>query len=1179
MYWSVFFLPVSSRKQKFLERNGFFVTLTGEFLMPTLSCRSRRSSLSRMLNGAASTMVLACLVSPSAFAQTVIPDGDNTTRTSAADDEIFVVNAGSTSEVNGAPVVIFDNNDVVLNNAGTLRTLGVTNTVQVNAATIGGVVNNALAGILEADSRVIDIQGDGFTLNNEGIIRGTGDQRNGTVYVNRTGNDFELNNIGPASVIDAGVGNNGAGISIEVGGGGAPITGLITNEGLIQGRGQVAAPANTAGDGIRFFGPGLAPTYNFAGDIVNSGTIASESAVGPVAGIRFSDIIQFTGTLTNEATGVISGVNNGLYFGDAVHTGGTVNNLAGGVISSGSRALNIDGTGLVVNNAGSVLGTGNQRNGTVYADSTAQGFTLNNLAGGLIDAGAGLEGAGFSVELSSAGNDFTIDNAGTIQGRGNAGAGLATAGDGLRFERTRVGGVLDGTTSGLFTGDIVNSGTIDSEAANGTAAGIRFVNGASFNGTIDNSGTISGVQNGLYFGNATPAGGGDFTGAVVNNLAGGVISSGSRALNIDGTGLVVNNAGSILGTGDQRNGTVYSDATAEGFVLNNLAGGVIDAGAGNNGSGVSLQSGNVDGETVSFTVNNAGAIRGRGTDLVPAGIRVFNGAANVTVDGDITNSGDISSETGAAILIENVNFTGSIINSGTLTGAVAFDASTALGGVDFTQTGGALNGDFIGSSFADSLTVTGDDINGSILGGVTTTIAAGGSAAILGQQTLEGDLIANGDLNFVLGADSLTVVGNTTFGANSNVNIVTPDDITLLPLGSPISVIAESGSFTDNGVSVNVLDDDFLVDFSTQIGSVSVVANAADLSGVSTDANISLFAGAASTAFSNNTLDVTVANALNDVADAAEFEVAASSLLPSLNEGVTREIFETQSAANSLLDRRLQGENVGAWGQIHYRTADRDAASVSVEGYEADAFSIAIGADKRLTDTLTAGVAFNYADIDIDETGAIGEEIDIKSYQVSGYAGLNDGAFFANGQVGYSFNDVETVRGSVVGPVSGAFDVNGFNAQGTVGYALSGGQVTLTPQASIHYANLSQDSFSETGGLNLSVDAEDVSFLDLKAGFEVSTSIDNAGWSLRPVARAAYVYDAIGDARVLNASFAGGASPLVLTSGDPAQSRVEYGAGLEASSDNGWTFSLEYDGETASDYQSHGGFVRARFNF
>jgi len=434
-----------------------------------------------------------------AFAQTLTSQNDGETITLAMPISVA-----------DNPVAVVANNDVTVENNTTISSTGVTQTVQVNGDTTGAIINNSAGNIIQADSRAINIDGDDATINNSGIIRGTGNQRNGTIYGNRTSNGLVINNAA-TGVIDAGAGNEGAAIAIEVGGGGAPITGSITNAGLLQGRGQAAASGGTAGDGLRFFGPGLAPIYQYNGDVTNSGTITSESAVGTTAGVRFANRINFGGTLTNEATGTISGVNNGLYFGEADHTGGVVNNA--GTISSDSRALNIDGTGLVVNNSGSILGTDNQRNGTVYADSTAQDFTLNNTATGVIDAGMGNEGAGFSAELSAAGNNFDINNDGTIQGRGQASAGAPGAGDGLRFERTRVAGMLDGSTTGLFTGDITNTGTIASESAQGTAAGIRFVNGVSFNGTIDNSGTISGVQNGLYFGNATPAGGGDFTGA------------------------------------------------------------------------------------------------------------------------------------------------------------------------------------------------------------------------------------------------------------------------------------------------------------------------------------------------------------------------------------------------------------------------------------------------------------------------------------------------------------------------------------------------------------------------------------------------------------------------------------------------------------------------------------------
>lgn len=115
------------------------------------------------------------------------------------------------------------------------------------------------------------------------------------------------------------------------------------------------------------------------------------------------------------------------------------------------------------------------------------------------------------------------------------------------------------------------------------------MNGISFDRTLTNSGTISGVQNGLYFGNPVDGEGADHSNGVVNNLEGGVISSGSRALNIDGIGLTVNNDGEIIGTGDQRNGTVYFDGTADNATFRNGVTGIVDADAGNQGSGISIE--------------------------------------------------------------------------------------------------------------------------------------------------------------------------------------------------------------------------------------------------------------------------------------------------------------------------------------------------------------------------------------------------------------------------------------------------------------------------------------------------------------------------------------------------------------------------------------------------------------
>lgn len=1153
---------------------------------------------------------IALLCGGAANAQTVINDADNATVTSAADGETITAAEGVTSTVDGAPVVVVANNDVTLDNAGTLETAGVTQTVQVNQGTTGVVINNAESGVLLAESRVVNFDGSNAALNNDGLILGTGSQRNGAVYANRTSNNITINN-SETGTIDAGV--EGAGIAIEVGGGGAPRGGAITNAGTIQGRGQASPMGGTAGDGIRFFGPGLAPDYVYEGDITNSGLINSESTQGTVAGIRFANRIGFQGTLTNEADGVISGAQNGLYFGnDADHTGGVVNNL--GTISSDSRALNIDGTGLVVNNSGSIVGTGNQRNGTVYADSTAQNFILNNEVTGVIDAGSGNEGAGFSVELSSAatgGNAFDIVNAGTIQGRGNASAGATTAGDGLRFERTRVDGVLEGSTDGLFVGNITNSGTIASESANGTAGGIRFVNGVSFQGVLENSGTITGVQNGLYFGNPTPAGGGDFSQAIVNNS--GVISSGSRALNIDGVGLTVNNlaGGQILGLDNQRNGTVYADGTADGFTFTNA--GTVDAGMGNEGSGFGAEIGGAADGANSFTLTNTGTIQGRGqaaagTNGAGDGVRIGNVGNTGVTDAVITNSGTINSEstqmtTAGLRVVNGIDFQGEInnsgtisggnhgiylgagdhtgatfTNSGTLSGGVnAFFAGNALSAVNFTNDGGTLVGNFVGTAQEDTLTITGtgNSIQGNILNTVAVTTSADSSTAIVGARTLNGSLTNNGTLNFSLGADSLAVEGDTVLAEGSVVNIATTG-VTQADIGNSINVLTETGTFTNGGATINVIEDDFLIDYEVVLGSVAVAVAATDLGNVSGDSSINSFGSAITSAAAGNRLPADIFTALNGLSSATEFEATALDLLPAINPAVTREIFETQRFASAQVQDRLSGEGIGLWGEVFYRDADADAESLSTRGYDAEATGFTLGLDGRLSENTVVGVFANYSDIDIDAEGTTASGSEADAFQFGAYAGFDLGKAFVNAEVGYSTSSVDETRAALGSIITSESDVDGVFASLNAGYDLGTDGIAITPTVGLRYADLSRDTFTEDGGLGLTLDQEGAEFLEGRVGVRVASKAETG---FVPFVSVDYAYDFSSDPLAIAGTFNGGADSFTVVANEASASRFDLAVGADFISEGNVSVGAQYRGRFASGYQSHSGGLRVRFAF
>ncbi|MCG8546630.1 MAG: calcium-binding protein, partial [Alphaproteobacteria bacterium] len=551
----------------------------------------------------------------------------------------------------GDTAVQVNDEDARIVNSGTIA--GGFNGISFAAegADSGLIVNR---GVITSDSRAVDIDGEDVTLINRGSILGTGDQRDGTVYADNTADDYVIRNAGS---IDAGDGNQGAGISLSLG---AEVDAEVVNSGIVQGRGDAAASSPLAGDGIRL-SSGVDGPSTFTGDITNRGVISSEGANGTVAGIRVANGVGFEGTLTNARDGLVSGVQNGVYFGNADHDGGEFVNR--GTVTSDSRAVNLDGDDLTFENRGEVLGTGNQRNGTTYIDGTGDDITVENR--GTIDAGEGNTGDGLSVQVGSAAEDATnedidIRNSGSILGRGQAefeGGRLTPNGSsGVRFFNG------SGQPEATVTGSVVNAGTISAEVDVGFLGGLVVEDGVAFDGHIVNErgGLIAGPRNGLYIGNASH----DLT---IENE--GRIESGSRAVNLDGDNVTFRNEGTVVGTGDQRNGTVYADATAENFVVDNLRRGLIDAGEGNDGAGVSLQIGDEIGDVVEGELNNYGTIVGRGDgigNLAGDGIRLFSGVDGgpTTFEGNVTNHGRVVSSDDGIEINPGLTLDGDIVNRG-----------------------------------------------------------------------------------------------------------------------------------------------------------------------------------------------------------------------------------------------------------------------------------------------------------------------------------------------------------------------------------------------------------------------------------------------------------------------------------------------------------------------------------
>ncbi len=332
--------------------------------------------------------------------------------------------------------------------------------------------------------------------------------------------------------------------------------------------------------------------------------------------------------------------------------------------------------------------------------------------------------------------------------------------------------------------------------------------------SILNSGTIAGDFNGVNFVN-----GGNSSGSLLNF---GTVSSDSRAVNIGGDGINIRNFGHIVGTGDQRNGTIYADGTAENYSIFNARRAVIDAGEGNNGSAVSLQTGDVDGDIVRASVRNHGTIQGRGDategNQVGDGVRIFSSVEDATFKGNIVNSGLIaaSSESDAAVGIsieDGVTLDGLIINTGHITAnEVAIDATEA-GGRVVVHNSGRIEGDVNLSKGNDVFAGSRGYVDGTIDGGAGNDVIYSGRAddvliGGLGNDKLIGgrgtDTAAYSDADVSVDVD--LAAGTATRETGFTVEVTDQPLASLTTAQSPADLVEQA---VQNNLYYNIHTSDF----------------------------------------------------------------------------------------------------------------------------------------------------------------------------------------------------------------------------------------------------------------------------------------------------------------------------------------------------------------------------------
>lgn len=587
-------------------------------------------------------------------------------------------------------------------------------------------------------------------------------------------------------------------------------------------------------------------------------------------------------------------------------------------------------------------------------------------------------------------------------------------------------------------------------------------------------------------------------------------------------------------------------------------------------------------------------------------------------------------------------------DGGSIAGAIHSTGGSGTGAVEFGQdtNGGTFN---IGGIIEDiDLTVTSGTVNtngnalgaNSSLGNVTT--AAAGTLNISDDVTSGGNLTSAGTTQINAGAtltvnDHVASGGTLTFGVDSGSGagslVVTAGDVDFT--GATITASVASGGSVSDGAEfliadgttqVNggtgqtatiVTDNSFMWNFTLADGSqtevttggadntemylITSMANTiAQVSNNSNNANVGDIVLALSG--TSNTQLQTIVNNFNSASSQQEVNDIFEALQPTIDGGHVVGAFNVSHKSLDLARVRLASLRSGqtgmsagdgvytsnVWARGFGQMSEQDRRD-GIDGYEADTYGFAVGIDNDVTDHLRLGIAFSYADTEVDSKNINRTNTAINSYQGTIYGDYDvSDITYINGMLGYTYGTNDTTRYDV-GGVSGLnanadFDSSQFSAQLEVGMDIANiNDVTVTPHALVNYLHYNADSYTETGagGANLSVENDNLNMLELGVGIDAAMQVRNIYKStvLEPSVRAGYRYDVIGDTVATTSRFTGGGATFKTEGFDPAQSTLNLGSSLSYYKEGEWSLAIGYDYEVKKDYDAHSGSLQVKKAF
>lgn len=763
-------------------------------------------------------------------------------------------------------------------------------------------------------------------------------------------------------------------------------------------------------------------------------------------------------------------------------------------------------------------------------------------------------------------------------------------------------------------GNLINKGSI---SVVGGGSNALMIDPATINGSVINQGLLSATGEPLLDGNEIDVARAlDFSGTIkgdlINDTTGRIIASGTNAkgINLEGgriDGMLINR-GLIEVTGE---GATAIDATTSGFGVNvdmvDLAG-----------------------------IHNSGTIIASGDDA--EGIRI-DGASFKEAEAHVVNTGTIKA-TDAAIVIGNFDIDSDdlltrndpalkIVNSGTLISEdEAVDASETNRSVYLTLLGGSkITGNLIDLTTIEvygNVNFSGTDSSSD---GANIRLRQGGwmDVGSVSQNapahlnfvqphtTIDGNVYVAGNSSLGLNLSNATrtdtavlaVSGTAEFGKDAQIRLaaqgsdfsVEGTTYTLFQAGK-IDVLDATGDNVDPNGKLNLVSSSALL----KVDSYTVENNklVATVTGKGTDEVNQILVGQGASANSQKALSslgrdniLSKLNASDPLlrafanADEAQLAKLAEQLTPEVNGGATQAATTSQNLVSNVTGSRtssLRGassgeafKDTGVWVQTLYSDASQDLRD-GVAGYNAYSRGIAVGADGKLSDNLTLGLAYSFINTDVN--GKSGNQTEVDSHAFTLYGGFEQGNYFVDASLTYGLNENDSKR-SIGGTSAKAdydSDLLGLNVVGGYTYHINP-QMLVEPRIAARYSLVNIDGYREKGSsAALKVEDQRYEAIELGAGLRVAGNYPLGAGTLQPQARLMAYHDFAADEAKSTSTFLLGNTPFV-TSGAKAV-RNSYEAGVGADYKLGAvTLGLNYDYIGKSGFDADVFSAKVRYDF